>query len=98
MQGIKPFLPKEGCVPIFVESRLWFDWLWEFLVKAIPQMQDTAAVLSQLIYRKQSKAAWPYITRGAQIASTHAEIQYLGYPFSIFWKLSDAEHSKPLSP
>jgi hypothetical protein len=35
-------------------------------------MQDTAAVLSQLIYRKQSKAAI-IITRGAQIASTHAE-------------------------
>jgi hydroxymethylglutaryl-CoA lyase len=51
--------------------------------KAIPQMQDTAAVY-QLIYRKQKKVSyWPYNTRGAQIASTHAEIQYLGYPFSI---------------
>jgi hydroxymethylglutaryl-CoA lyase len=49
--------------------------------KAIPQMQDTAAVLSQLIYRKQKKLlAIIANTRGAQIASTHAEIQYLGYP------------------
>jgi hydroxymethylglutaryl-CoA lyase len=42
--------------------------------KAIPQMQDTAAVLSQLIYRKQKKLlAIIANTRGAQIASTHAE-------------------------
>jgi hypothetical protein len=29
--------------------------------KAIPQMQDTAAVLSQLIYRKQKSNYWPLL-------------------------------------
>jgi hydroxymethylglutaryl-CoA lyase len=56
MQGIShSFLPKESCVhSIFVESRLDSIDFGSFVSpKAIPQMQDTAAVLSQLIYRKQ---------------------------------------------
>jgi hydroxymethylglutaryl-CoA lyase len=53
--------------------------------KAIPQMQDTAAVLSQLDLSQTKSKLLAIIanTRGAQVASTHAEIQYLGYPFSI---------------
>jgi hydroxymethylglutaryl-CoA lyase len=48
-------------------------------------MQDTAAVLSQLDLSQTKSKLLAIIanTRGAQIASTHAEIQYLGYPFSI---------------
>jgi hydroxymethylglutaryl-CoA lyase len=53
--------------------------------KAIPQMRDTAAVLSQLDLSQTKSKLLAIIanTRGAQIASKHAEIQYLGYPFSI---------------
>jgi hydroxymethylglutaryl-CoA lyase len=48
MQGIKPFIPTERKVAIQSLLRIWL-WLWEFCVpKAIPQMQDTAAVLGQL--------------------------------------------------
>jgi hydroxymethylglutaryl-CoA lyase len=43
--------------------------------KAIPQMQDTAAVLGQLDLSQKSKLlAIIANTRGAQMASTHAEI------------------------
>ena len=53
--------------------------------KAIPQMVDTAEVLAQLdLSRTQSKLlAIVANVRGAQDASTHAEIDYLGFPFSI---------------
>jgi hydroxymethylglutaryl-CoA lyase len=49
--------------------------------KAIPQMQDTAAVLSQLILSQTKVSYWPLQYQRCQ--TTHAEIQYLGYPFSI---------------
>lgn len=53
--------------------------------KAIPQMRDTAEVLSQLdLSRTQSKLlAIVANVRGAQNASVHSEIDYLGFPFSI---------------
>ena len=53
--------------------------------KAIPQMKDTAAVLSQLdLSQTQSKLlAIVANVRGAQDASAFEEIDYLGYPFSI---------------
>lgn len=53
--------------------------------KAIPQMRDTAAVLSQLdLTRSQSKLlAIVANLRGAKDAVQFEEIDYLGYPFSI---------------
>lgn len=53
--------------------------------KAIPQMRDTAAVLSQLdLSRTQSKLlAIVANLRGANDAASFDEIHYLGYPFSI---------------
>ncbi len=53
--------------------------------KAIPQMRDTAKVLSQLnLENKQSKLlAIVANVRGAVDASVFDEIDYLGYPFSI---------------
>jgi len=53
--------------------------------KAIPQMRDTAAVLSQLdLSRSQSKLlAIVANLRGAKDAVQFEEIDYLGYPFSI---------------
>lgn len=89
MQGIKTFIPTEKKVA-YLQSllRVGFDTLdfGSFVSpKAIPQMQDTAGVLAQLdLSRTQTKLlAIIANTQGAQAASQHSEIQYLGYPFSI---------------
>ena len=89
MQGIKTFIPTEKKVE-YIQSllRVGFDTIdfGSFVSpKAIPQMQDTAEVLAQLdLSQTQSKLlAIIANTQGAQIASTHAAIQYLGFPFSI---------------
>ncbi|MGC4039294.1 MAG: hydroxymethylglutaryl-CoA lyase [Flavobacterium sp.] len=89
MQGIKDFIPTEKKVE-YIQSllRVGFDTIdfGSFVSpKAIPQMQDTAEVLSQLdLSQTQSKLlAIIANTQGAQIASTHKEINYLGFPFSI---------------
>ncbi len=89
MQGIKTFIPTEKKVQ-YIQSllRCGFDTIdfGSFVSpKAIPQMADTAEVLSRLdLSRTQSKLlAIVANTRGAQDASKHPEIGYLGYPFSI---------------
>lgn len=89
MQGIKPFIPTERKVT-YLQSllRVGFDTIdfGSFVSpKAIPQMQDTAAVLAQLDLSKTSSKLLAIIanTQGAQAAATHKEIQYLGFPFSI---------------
>ena len=89
MQGIKEFIPTEKKVE-YIQSllRVGFDTIdfGSFVSpKAIPQMQDTEEVLAQLdLSQTQSKLlAIIANTQGAQIASTHKEIQYLGFPFSI---------------
>ncbi|MDT0688694.1 hydroxymethylglutaryl-CoA lyase [Salegentibacter sp. F188] len=89
MQGIKPFIPTDKKVQ-YIQSllRCGFDTIdfGSFVSpKAIPQMADTAEVLKQLdLSRTQSKLlAIVANTRGAQDASVHEEIRYLGYPFSI---------------
>ena len=89
MQGIKAFIPTEKKVT-YIQSllRVGFDSIdfGSFVSpKAIPQMQDTAAVLAQLdLSQTQSKLlAIIANTQGAVSASQHPEIQYLGFPFSI---------------
>jgi len=89
MQGIKPFIPTERKVA-YIQSllRVGFDSIdfGSFVSpKAIPQMQDTAAVLEQLDLSQTTSKLLSIIanTRGAEIASKHPEIQYLGFPFSI---------------
>ena len=89
MQGIKNFIPTQKKVD-YIQSllRVGFDTIdfGSFVSpKAIPQMQDTAEVLAQLnLSQTQSKLlAIIANTQGAQIASQHKEIQYLGFPFSI---------------
>ncbi|MBP4143174.1 hydroxymethylglutaryl-CoA lyase [Flavobacterium sp. P4023] len=89
MQGIKPFIPTEKKVA-YIQSllRVGFDSIdfGSFVSpKAIPQMQDTAEVLAQLdLSQTQSKLlAIIANTQGAKLASEHAEIRYLGFPFSI---------------
>ncbi|SEH89411.1 hydroxymethylglutaryl-CoA lyase [Paenimyroides aquimaris] len=89
MQGIKAFIPTEKKVQ-YIQSllRCGFDTLdfGSFVSpKAIPQMQDTAEVLSQLDLSETKTKLLAIIanTKGAELASVHNEIQYLGFPFSI---------------
>jgi len=89
MQGIKEFIPTEKKVD-YIQAllRCGFDTIdfGSFVSpKAIPQMKDTAEVLANLdLSKTQSKLlAIVANVRGAQDASQHQEIKYLGYPFSI---------------
>ncbi len=89
MQGIKPFIPTERKVD-YIQAllRVGFDTIdfGSFVSpKAIPQMVDTAEVLSQLDLSQTTSKLLAIIanTQGAALASVHKEIQYLGFPFSI---------------
>ena len=89
MQGIKEFIPTEKKVQ-YIQSllRVGFDTIdfGSFVSrKAIPQMVDTAEVLSRLDLSKTTSKLLTIIanTRGAQAACKHTAIDYLGYPFSI---------------
>ncbi|TYA56009.1 hydroxymethylglutaryl-CoA lyase [Formosa maritima] len=89
MQGIRDFIPTEKKVQ-YIQSllRVGFDTIdfGSFVSpKAIPQMVDTAQVLDQLDLSKTQSKLLAIIanTRGAQDASVHQQIDYLGYPFSI---------------
>jgi len=89
MQGIKAFIPTAHKVA-YIQAllRVGFDTIdfGSFVSpKAIPQMQDTAAVLAQLDLTNTKSKLLAIIanTQGAIAASQHKEIQYLGFPFSI---------------
>lgn len=89
MQGIKDFIPTDKKVQ-YIQSllRVGFDTIdfGSFVSpKAIPQMADTAEVLSKLdlSHTKSKLLAIIANTRGAVDACAHKEINYLGYPFSI---------------
>jgi len=88
MQGIKNFIPTEHKITYLNELlKVGFDTLdfGSFVSpKAIPQMRDTAAVLSGLDFDTPTKLlAIVANTRGASQACEFEEIKYLGYPFSI---------------
>ena len=89
MQGIKDFIPTTQKVK-YIQSLLGcgFDTIdfGSFVSpKAIPQMMDTAEVLSKLDLSKTKSKLLAIVanTRGAEDAVKHPEIDYLGYPFSI---------------
>ncbi|NRB84324.1 MAG: hydroxymethylglutaryl-CoA lyase [Winogradskyella sp.] len=89
MQGIRDFIPTEKKVQ-YIQSllRVGFDTIdfGSFVSpKAIPQMVDTAAVLSQLDLSTTKSKLLAIIAnvRGANDASVHDAINYLGFPFSI---------------
>ncbi len=89
MQGIKPFIPTERKVD-YIQSllRVGFDTIdfGSFVSpKAIPQMVDTAQVLARIDLSQTTSKLLAIIanTQGAEMASVHKEIQYLGFPFSI---------------
>ncbi|QLE02105.1 hydroxymethylglutaryl-CoA lyase [Galbibacter sp. BG1] len=89
MQGIKTFIPTEKKVQ-YIQAllRCGFDTIdfGSFVSpKAIPQMVDTAEVLSQLDLSSTESKLLAIVAnvRGAEDACKHREIDYLGYPFSI---------------
>jgi hydroxymethylglutaryl-CoA lyase len=89
MQGIKSFIPTERKVD-YIQSllRVGFDTIdfGSFVSpKAIPQMLDTAEVLAQLDLSQTASKLLAIIAnkQGAQLATVHQPIQYLGFPFSI---------------
>lgn len=89
MQGIKAFIPTDRKIA-YIQSllRVGFDTIdvGSFVsAKAIPQMQDSAAVLAGLDLSDTKSKLLAIIanTQGAQAAIQHKQVQYLGYPFSI---------------
>jgi len=89
MQGIKDFIPTGSKVK-YIQTLLsvGFDTIdfGSFVSpKAIPQMADTAKVLSKLDLSETSSKLLAIVanTRGAIDASKYKPIDYLGYPFSI---------------
>ena len=89
MQGIKPFIPTSQKVK-YLQSllRVGFNTLdfGSFVSpKAIPQMQDTAEVLSHLDLSKTRTKLLAIVAnvRGAKAAAAFDEIEFLGFPFSI---------------
>ena len=88
MQGIHEFIPTKDKIT-YINSLLdvGFDIIdfGSFVSpKAIPQMKDTAEVISNLnIGSKSELLAIVANVRGADDALKYPEIKYLGYPFSI---------------
>ncbi len=89
MQGIKDQIPTAQKTK-YIQSllRCGFDTIdfGSFVSpKAIPQMQDTAEVLSKLDLSATKSKLLAIIAnlRGAEEAVKYSEINYLGYPFSI---------------
>jgi hydroxymethylglutaryl-CoA lyase len=88
MQGLHDFIPTESKVHYINQLlKCGFDTIdfGSFVSpKAIPQMRDTAEVLSKLDLSGKSKLlAIVANERGAEDAAHHDEISYLGYPFSV---------------
>ena len=89
MQGIDEFIPTSSKVHYINQLlKVGFDTIdfGSFVSpKAIPQMRDTAEVLSQLSYKESKSKLLAIVanTRGAEEASKHEAITYLGFPLSI---------------
>lgn len=89
MQGIKTFIPTDAKVRyINALLKVGFDTIdfGSFVSpKAIPQMRDTAEVLSKIDLSKTMSKLLAIVAnvRGAEDAVQFEEINYLGYPFSI---------------
>lgn len=89
MQGIKPWIATEDKARYINQLlKVGFDTIdfGSFVSpKAIPQMKDTAEVLSLLDLAKTKSKLLAIVAnqRGAKDAIQHDEIDYLGFPFSI---------------
>jgi hydroxymethylglutaryl-CoA lyase len=89
MQGIKTFIPTERKIA-YIQSllRVGYDTIdvGSFVsAKAIPQMQDSAAVITGLDLSNTKSKLLAIIanTQGAEAAVQYEQVRYLGYPFSI---------------
>jgi hydroxymethylglutaryl-CoA lyase len=89
MQGWKNFIPTEKKVE-YIDSllKVGFDTIdfGSFVSpKAIPQMSDTAEVISKLQIPSLNTRLLAIVAnlRGAEEASAFEEINYLGFPFSV---------------
>ena len=89
MQGIKSFIPTLDKVH-YIQALLrvgfhTIDFGSFVSPKAIPQMQDTAALLSALDTTVSNTKLLAIIAnvRGAKAAAAFEQIDYLGFPFSI---------------
>jgi hydroxymethylglutaryl-CoA lyase len=89
MQGITTFIPTDiKAAYINLLLQVGFDTIdfGSFVsAKAIPQLQDTAAVLEKLDLQNSRSKLLAIIAnyRGAEAAVQHAQINFLGFPFSI---------------
>lgn len=89
MQGWKTFIPTQTKVDYLNQLlKVGFDTIdfGSFVSpKAIPQMADTAEVLSQLDLSGTSSKLLAIVAnmRGAEEACMHPEINYLGFPLSL---------------
>ncbi|APG64403.1 hydroxymethylglutaryl-CoA lyase [Tenacibaculum todarodis] len=90
MQGIKSHFISTEKKALYINSllKVGFDTIdfGSFVSpKAIPQMRDTAEVLSKLDLSSTTSKLLAIVAnvRGANDASQFEEIDYLGYPFSI---------------
>jgi hydroxymethylglutaryl-CoA lyase len=89
MQGLVDFIPTEiKAEYINLLLQVGFDTIdfGSFVSpKAIPQLRDTAEVLSKLDLSTTKSKLLAIVAnyRGAEEAVQHKEITYLGYPFSI---------------
>ena len=89
MQGLSAFIPTDLKVAYINQLlQVGFDTLdfGSFVSpKAIPQLRDTAEVLAKLDLSGTTTKLLAIVAnqRGAEEACQHADIQYLGYPFSI---------------
>ena len=89
LQGVREFIPT-AAKAAYVNALLGvgFDTVdfGSFVSpKAIPQMRDTAAVLSRLDLSETRSKLLAIVanTRGARDAATFEEIDFLGFPFSV---------------
>ncbi len=89
MQGIKEFIPTDLKIDYLNQLlKVGFDTIdfGSFVSpKAIPQLKDTAQVLSKLDLDDASSKLLAIVAnkRGADDACNFDEIEYLGYPFSV---------------
>ncbi|QKJ30552.1 hydroxymethylglutaryl-CoA lyase [Mucilaginibacter mali] len=89
MQGLHDFVPtnvKAAYINLLLQCGFDTIDFGSFVSpKAIPQMQDTAAVLDKLNMSSTQSKLLAIIAnyRGAEDAVQHEQITYLGFPFSI---------------
>jgi hydroxymethylglutaryl-CoA lyase len=89
MQGLTEFIPTSTKIRYLNQLlKVGFDTIdfGSFVSpKAIPQLRDTTEVLEQLSWKESASALLAIVanTRGAEEASQHQAITYLGFPLSI---------------